>query len=661
MLFAVLVLGALYALWPKESHHLTPPSGKVLSGKSVVSGRPADHLRKEIYDRNMETLALSLRMYSVYLRPLELKRGQNTISKIISLLGLDGKRIRRQLRTERTSLWLKRNIDPDLAKKIAELHLNGIYLVSERQRLYPHGSTASQVIGFVKEEQGLAGTEFVYDNLLRGEWQLEPDKIPVPGIDRHEITEDGAAVVLSLDLKLQTLVEKKLAGLLKKSGGQSGMAVLMNADSGEVLVMANLPAYDPNLYWKYDSFSRRNRVLADPVYLGGLAEYFKAAAEINFGDIPAPSSVPGGNGTVLTPRKMKMVVSGNAQLNRSVWQKVQEGVYQSPYLADFLPSLSNEQEKQFSKEIGLLKSKKSTIPIGLEHDDEKAVEPFNLKPHAQTTLIKLTTAFARMVNGGREITPHLLHGLWMGPDKGELVAHFTSSGIKGVLPNGEFLKFLKAQFQVGNAVPPVLESLVRLPDNSSADIEFAASTEASANKALVGPPPAKRFEALALGINYCGTVPVVLAMSMDGVKDLPGKSLFSDAFKAIFRQQGLSVTKARKGARKQPRKLEDFYTKWLKIHVKKKTSRQVPETANAPDLMPNVLGFSLRKALQRLSGHDLKLQVIGAGHVINQVPKAGVELKYGQNCLLELNFSAVSKPITGEKKRGKELHDSATH
>jgi len=250
--------------------------------------------------------------------------------------------------------------------------------------------------------------------------------------------------------------------------------------------------------------------------------------------------------------------------------------------------------------------------------------------------------------------------LWMGPDKGELAAHFVSPATSGIFPKGEFLEFLKSQSLTGNTTPLVLESLVRLPDNGAADIEFADSGETPGNKAPARMSPVKSFEASALGINYSGAVPMVLAMSMDGVKALTGKSIFDDVFRAVFRQLRRPVSPARKGPVKQGDKLEDFYTKWLKIHVKKKSTHQLPETASTPDLMPKVLGFSLRKALQRLSGHGLKLQIIGAGHVVNQMPKYGVQLKDGQNCLLELNFSAFDNSKTGEKKRV-EAHGATAH
>ncbi|NOX26470.1 MAG: hypothetical protein GXP59_10255, partial [Deltaproteobacteria bacterium] len=363
-LFVLLAVVIFSVLWAGGFFNLFSAPVKKVNGNS---SRPAElisanRLRHEIYDRNMSVLAISLRMYSVYVRPLEMKKGQNAVRRLVKILAVDNKKIQRQLRTKRSLIWLKRYISVEDAKKIAALNLGGIYLASERPRLYPRGSTASQVIGFVKAGQGLAGTEFAYDNLLRGDWPMEPANQQASGIDYRGIPAAGAAVVLSLDLKLQSRVEKRLAALIKKNGAQSGMAVLMNADNGEILAMVNLPDYDPNHYWNFSSFNRRNRVASDPVYLGGLAKYFQLAAAVQSGEISGAAGRPNPDARLISPRKMKRLPGGDLLVRKPVWQRVRDGIYLLPYINEPVISIGDERLSQFVRQLGMDQS--LNVPAG---------------------------------------------------------------------------------------------------------------------------------------------------------------------------------------------------------------------------------------------------------------------------------------------------------
>ncbi len=652
ILLAVLLLIALfYAIWGRDVWQLS-------SSKVEVSGiaqlAPGKNLRRAIYDRNMGVLALSLQTYSVYARPLELKKEQNTIAVLVQLLGLNNKQLHRQLRTERSLVWLKRHIDHKSAQKIAVLQLKGIYLVPEWQRLYPNGRAASQVVGFVKDEQGLAGMEFVYDSLLRGEWPLEDVSLQIAGIDRHAVPKNGASVVLCLDISLQRLVEKRLAGLLKKTGAQSGMAVMLNALNGEVLVMANVPSYDPNLYWDFKSFNRRNRVVSESIYLGGLAGYFKLAADIRAGHGLVPEFRSTGGGKIMLPRKTKMGINSHSLLSKSVWQMVQEGVYRSPYLDDSEGAESNSQEEQFYHDIGLPRLVNNSLLLDQDHselDQDLGREPFKLSPLAQATLLNIATAFGRMVNSGRAIRPHVLHGLWIGPDKGELQANFSPHGQDGLFESDEFIDFVRSQYG-GKGRCLVFESLFAMPDKGADGIEFAGGEKESV---------AKRFEALGVGVCFVGSTPLVLAMSLDGLTAFGEKLVYEQVMKQIFRQAGTRKVKSTKHNGALGDKLESFFNKWQEIHGQKKLVDTVRVNDNTPEYMPELRGMSLRKAMQGLSGRGLRLQISGAGRVVGQVPRAGMTIDNGQGGQLKLFYPVLGKSASGNSNQGKQFDGPAAH
>ncbi len=674
---AVLLAGVvLYALWAGGFLNYFSPSTKVNSANSRSELGPLKHLRRGIYDRNMDVLALSLRMYSVYARPLELQKGGIGASLLGKCLDVNSKRLQQQLRTEKKIVWLKRHIDSECARKIAALHLSGIYLVGERHRLYPHGNVASQVIGFVKEEQGLAGTEFVYDNLLRGEWPLEPASPKPSGIDYSKIPKEGAAVVLTLDLKLQTMIERRLATLINKTKAQSGMAVLMDAKTGEIMALANLPSYDPNSYWNYSSFNRRNRANDDHVYLGGLAKYLRLAAAIQAGKLSVPDANPGQGIREISPRQNKRSMGGQSQISRSVWQKDQDGIYRSPYITVPDVPVGSEQLEQFIRQLGLDKSATNDLLSGPSGKigDEQTTPSFSLKPLSQITLLDLAAAFARMINGGQTFMPHLLRGVWIGPDKGEIKAHFATSTPNDMLPQDGFVKYLHRLFLTDSSKPLVLESLVTVQEKVSPDIEFAdeeplvvdkktSGNNESADKIMVGgseQQPRQRMEALGVGVNSAGSSPRVLVMTLDGVSSgFAAKPVFSEVMAQILRRNVVSK-KPYKGGKAGGDKPQGFNRKWREIHLKKSPVNLAAGNDDSPGVMPKLKGFSLRKSLQNLSGHGLRLQIVGSGHVVKQDPKAGMPLRSGQNCRLELHFKAMDID-SGSKKSGGGLDGTTTH
>jgi hypothetical protein len=651
-LIFLLVGGVLYLLWAGDFLNLFSPSTRVKDGSNKNKLVPEKRLRHEIYDRNMDILALSLRMYSVYAHPLELKKGERTIAQLIKILGIDGSRLRRQLRTKRNFIWLKRHISSEKAKKIAALGFGGIYLAGERQRLYPHGKIASQVIGFVKEEQGLAGTEFIYDNLLRGDWPPEPVNLGETSIDYRKITENGASVVLTLDLKLQARVEQRLAALIKKTGAQSGMAVLMNAVNGEILVNANLPAYDPNRYWNYSSFNRRNRVDADPVYLGGLAKFLRLAAAIRQGKISVPALKPKQDAMVINPRKIKRLLGGGFQVSKGVWQKVNDGVYRLPYINESDVTLDNDGLEKFVAQLGLGKSSEDNST-----SNQSTQEPFTLKPLDQITLLDLAAAFSRTINGGKILTPHLLHGVWTGPEKGEVESNFVSTA-RTLFSHDEFLTFLRQHFQAGGEKPLVLESMVAVQEKVSDDIEFTGADllplgkesggdkkntekEVAAKPAVVA---VKRFEALGIGMYSKGSGSLVLAMALDGVsRGYAAKPIFTKVIRRILRSNNVPKSKRSKGGGAKGDMVQGFNRQWRKMHLTTKTSDITTGNDEPTEFMPKLQGNSLRKSLQMLSGLGLRIQIDGAGQVAGQSPKAGMVLKSGQNCRLKLRYKVMDE------------------
>ncbi|NOX24930.1 MAG: hypothetical protein GXP59_02225, partial [Deltaproteobacteria bacterium] len=330
------------------------------------------------------------------------------------------------------------------------------------------------------------------------------------------------------------------------------------------------------------------------------------------------------------------LLSGDLRVGKPVWQRVQDGIYLLPYINEPVISIGDERLSKFVRQLGMDQS--LDVPAG----QSPAAEPFTIRPLAQVTLLDLAAAFGRTINGGRTFMPHLLHGVWLGPDKGEIKAHFVPTG-RRLLSNSGFINFLRRDFSVGPAKPLVFESLVTVQEKVAADIDFSKADSAGKIKADIREPTdVKRVEATGIGAYTAGSVPLVLVMSLDGIRDgLAVKPVFRRAMTEILRysyRQKVTSYKQGRGGAVGGRELQGFKRQWRKIHLKTRNLNLTTGRTDAPIFMPKLQGFSLRKSLQSLSGYGLRILISGAGRVVRQMPKAGTSLKSGQNCRLKLRY-----------------------
>ena len=609
-----------------------PPTPPAVAAQSAPARQP-------IFDRNMAPLAVSFKLGSVYLRPLELQEEQQAVEQLAKILGLTADKIKNALRTERGLFWLKRNLDPETAKKIADLKYSGVYLVDELLRYYPFHDHAAHVIGFVKEEQGLAGAEFIYDTILRGERTLAAQYLNLPGINTAELPANGAAAVLSVDIDLQLILEKKLHLLRQQTEAESVGAVIIDATDGEILAMANLPGYDPNVYWQAAGAAHQNKVLSDPLPVAGINAFVKAAAELAAGNLPPEMGERQEEAErVISPRAMK-IPKGEVAVpmvpESQVWQP---GIHLSPPFAwpvEF--KLSPDELNAFAGKLGLTapgtglgdthvevgKTPPTTAPPGLEDDAFRAYP------------LALLAAFAQLTNGGNAISPHLLRGVWLADEQTfQPIAFPVPTGV-GPQTSADFIGFVEGLLPPGPEEALVVETIkstVRL-----AGLTGIKSAEEGAARTIEN---AIRYSSTALACGRQGEHQLALIITTDGANfnlALPSP-VRKTAAEIISQSQGLMAK--RWGAEIKSPKLEtdaQLYQQW--------SHSQTMDTPTATNSMvtmemPELVGMSLRKAMQALQGYNLKVNVQGTGRVLRQTPKAGVRLKPADQAKLELGMDS---------------------
>ncbi|MGB4704617.1 MAG: penicillin-binding protein 2 [Candidatus Saccharicenans sp.] len=230
--------------------------------KAIVQEQSQDLItvlptRGTIFDRNGRILARSLPAASVFFSPVQGEsfehqvKGIYQLKAILQLSDSELKKIINSVEKRRRFTWIKRKIPLEVAEKVKSLKLPGIYILEENKRFYPQGTLAAHLLGGVSiDDVGLAGVEYYYNTLLRGE---EGQQLIMKDARRREFfietikeTKPGQDLYLTIDSTIQYIAEKELKQAVEKHQANWGTIVILSPRTGEVLAMATYPDYDPN-------------------------------------------------------------------------------------------------------------------------------------------------------------------------------------------------------------------------------------------------------------------------------------------------------------------------------------------------------------------------------------------------------------------------------
>src|SRR5579863_6271373 len=224
--------------------------------------------RGTILDRNRQPLAMSLPVESIFAVPSEIRaENRATFATLLApILGLSASDVAGRFEAFRSFCWLERKVPDEVAARVRDLNLKGIYLQKEAKRFYPQGELAAGVMGYVGlDDVGLAGLESELNDSLAG----RPGRVLVDrDANRHSFSstewkgQPGKSVVLTLDGNIQYIAQTVLAETVGKWHAAGGVVVVQDAQSGEILAAASEPTFDPNDYEKSSPEARQDRAIS---------------------------------------------------------------------------------------------------------------------------------------------------------------------------------------------------------------------------------------------------------------------------------------------------------------------------------------------------------------------------------------------------------------
>lgn len=260
--------------------------------------------RGKITDRNGELLAISSPVESVWVSPPDIELNAHNKKELAKLLQMKTTEIDKKVaNTEREFVYLKRRISPALAGKVMSLEIPGVFLQREYKRFYPAGDVAAHIVGFTGiDDNGQEGLELAKNNYLSGKAgsrRVIKDRQGriVEDLEAVKVPQDGQDIVLSIDRRIQYLAFRELSKAVEQYKAKAGAAVVLDAKTGEVLAMTNIPTYNPNNPVNIKG-KTRNRCITDIYEPGSTMKPVAVSAAMEFGGYQPATKIDTGGGTL---------------------------------------------------------------------------------------------------------------------------------------------------------------------------------------------------------------------------------------------------------------------------------------------------------------------------------------------------------------------------
>ncbi|MFL6528145.1 MAG: peptidoglycan D,D-transpeptidase FtsI family protein [Chthoniobacterales bacterium] len=263
-----------------------------LAAEKHVDKQPIYATRGAIFDANNEVLAHNVPCETIVADATHINNAEALVPLLASELKLDRSELNEKLRGDRRYIVLKRQVPETqavaLREKLRAQNLKGIYPLPDSSRIYPNGGMLCHVIGFTDfDHKGIQGVEASMEEYLHGDdgyRYIEHNRAGQEIVlyrGQERAARDGYDVHLTIDLNLQNIVENELDAAMREFTPQKATVILMRPQTGEILAMANRPAFDINQRADAKPEEMKNRAVIDMMEPGSTFKIVTAAAALN--------------------------------------------------------------------------------------------------------------------------------------------------------------------------------------------------------------------------------------------------------------------------------------------------------------------------------------------------------------------------------------------
>ncbi|MDP7057537.1 MAG: penicillin-binding protein 2 [Nitrospinaceae bacterium] len=436
-LFGAGIVGKLFSLQVMQHDDLVSRSEKQHQRTVEIH-----YGRGSVFDRNMNELATNIKVESVYATPQEVVDKKRATRVLAKALNLNHTSIYKKLNSKRHFVWLKRQVLPAEIARLRKSSLPGINFISEDKRFFPKRELASGVVGFTGvDNQGLGGIEQRYDSTLKGnvvKAVMEKDargKLVQFNKQANGQVSGSRSVVLAIDEVIQFFTEHHLKKQVAKHQAESGVAIVMNPNTGELYAIANVPQYNPNNYSAYKDNRRRNRAVSDSYEPGSIFKPIVAAASIDAGVARPQDTFFCENGKFKVGNK----TVGEAVNHKYGWLTLQNIIIKSSNIGSIkiARQLGKQSYYDYIRKFGFGQKTGIELPgeAGGLLKELSAWNPLSLASisfgqEIGVTPLQMTNAISAIANGGTLMVPRITRAILK---DGQIEKRFEPKAVRRVV------------------------------------------------------------------------------------------------------------------------------------------------------------------------------------------------------------------------------------
>lgn len=253
--------------------------------------------RGRIIDRNGLILASSVPTPSIWAIPKDFDASPAQRKQLARLLGMTASELNKRLDDSPNFVWLRRQVGLDVGKQVAALKLKGVHQINEYKRQYPESEAAAHIVGFTNiEDNGQEGIELAYQKELSGRNGVRhviKDRLghTVEDLGNSVQPVDGQDIELSIDSRVQFFAYQKIRDAVAEHHAKAGSVVVIDARTGEVLALANVPSYTPEDRRNLSGQQLRNRALTDTFEPGSTMKPFTVGLALETGRVKPDTEI----------------------------------------------------------------------------------------------------------------------------------------------------------------------------------------------------------------------------------------------------------------------------------------------------------------------------------------------------------------------------------
>jgi cell division protein FtsI (penicillin-binding protein 3) len=603
--------------------------------------------RGDILDRRGRVLATSVDADTIYAVPTDIDNPGQAAAELCAALGdCDGNErqsIVEKLGKSRAFTYVRRQVAPDQARRVAALNLDGVGFIKESKRFYPNKELAAHLLGYVGlDNTGLGGLEFAYDRQISG---TKGTVLIHTDAKRHAFSRferpptSGSSIELTIDKYLQHIAERELHAGVVASRAEGGTVIIMIPHTGEILAMANEPTFNPNAYRDFDDAARRNRGVQDLYEPGSTFKVVTASAAIEEQVMPIDTMIDTNPGMIRVAGRSKPVMEASGH-NYGVLS-----------FSDVIIRSSNVGAIKIGLRVGTERLSRFVGLFGFGHPvspdfpgespgivwppskwTESALASVSMGYQVGVTPLQMLAAVSAVANGGEMIEPRIIRALYRDNRRyavqPKIVRRTISAATAATVT--EIMEGV-----VGNAHGTATRG--RIPGYT------IAGKTGTAAKLVNG-----RYSTTDYNASFVGFVPsrnpaVAIIVVTDAPHVYPNTGgwvsapVFRKIAEATLRHLGIGPT----------------VNAPAPVLVARRNAIASAGTAPAeplvslvadgpPGMMPDLRGLSAREALRTLVRLGMNAQVTGDGFVVSQTPQAGAPVDPGGTGRVQL-ARAVSR------------------